>query len=174
MARAPLPKHKVDALEIFKVAEASLRLAKERININVDSHFSMPLTEICLVNHALACELFLKCIYAIEIGETTGGRHSYSEIFDQLSQKAQGRITEIYNEEQKNLSETELFFGLHCDLKTAMEKSNNAYNRFRYSFEPQKPEAWAYRLNHVVSATRNYILEIQPDWPLLNGQLYST
>jgi hypothetical protein len=168
MAKRTLPKHPVNAIEIYKAAEAFLKLSKEGIKVNVDDPFSFSLKEAYFANHAFACELYLKCIYGIEKGTTTGGQHLLWDTFDELSPEAKERIIELYEERRSHLTETELIFGLHCDFETALTEPGNAYQRFRYSYEPHKPLNWSYRLNYVLFAFKKYILEIQPDWPILN------
>ena len=64
----------------------------------------------CAVNLAVACEVFLKYLYAAENnGKEYVHNHGLLGVFDDLCQKTQGKIRSFYGENESILSFDECF-----------------------------------------------------------------
>jgi hypothetical protein len=161
---------KANATEIFKNAEAYFKVYRLVSQQQENNHYSLPMIEASLTNHAFACELYLKCIYCIENNESTE-RHEPHLVFEKLKLQTQQAIAEIYYKIQESPESKSQHIGMaNTDLISILTEAKTAYQRFRYAYEARS-DAFAYRMHDVLKACRRYILQIYPEWPVLNAPL---
>src|SRR5580692_7426892 len=78
-----------------------------------------------VVNSAFSLELYLKCLYHIETGKRRQTHELYEIFFDLLSQPKQQLIENLYNKQPIP----------GVSLRKILERSNNAFDDWRYKFE---------------------------------------
>jgi hypothetical protein len=126
------------------------------------------LAEPVVVLGALTTELFLKCLSCIETGEVSRG-HDLKALFDELSAETRARIEHAWESEIVPLRSEEWerveAFGLPMprDLRSALAKGSEAFQRIRYSYEGNTDGVHFY-VSDLPALLERYILEIKPEF----------
>lgn len=135
-------------------------------------HFIMPRDQWKLivpftVLHALAFELHMKCLLALDTNKIPQ-THDYLKMFKQLTSTAQIRLTAIYNDIVKDRQLAIKEPGVSLLIEDVLRESKDAFVQFRYIYEhpvgapPANP--YCFRAHQVSKAVRKLILELQPSW----------
>jgi HEPN domain-containing protein len=138
--------------------------------------YGVPLTFL----HALAIELYLKCLLHLTGKPGTDGHELKRELFDELDESTKQRVVRYYKEELPRdplllhavarciaAGETDVSF----EIESVLERINNIFRTIRYLYEGKAevfPKVRGYSgtvgMDDVLRAIERVILEIEPDW----------
>ena len=125
--------------------------------------FLYPQVTVC----AFACEVYLKCIYAIEHdGQLLDGHH-LKDLFDTLSEQNKKFIEmgwsnmAAHNPGFKTTEEMRPGKYKH-DLISCLEEGARAFETYRYAYEGKQLQGWA--LGNLPEVLRGVILHLKPEW----------
>ena len=103
---------------------------------------------------AFSVELFLKCLLVIEAGQYPE-THNLKKLFAQLKPETRNELRKKHDAN----AERKAKFGT---LEELLEQGQDAFERFRYSFE--KGEETGFALNLLGEVVRQKIISLHPDW----------
>jgi len=103
---------------------------------------------------AFSVELFLKCLLVIEAGQCPE-THNLQKLFAQLKRETRNELRKKHDAHAERKAE----FGT---LEELLEQGQDAFERFRYSFE--KGEETGFSLNLLGEVVRQKIIGLRPDW----------
>lgn len=174
MANQPISAARVfEHAECFHQATAALRgIWPDRgltLEHHENIHAAVTLLEPLIVLGALTTELFLKCLICIERPDSTPPRdHNLKRLFDELSDTTRTRIRNLWDNDVvarrcKDWDRVETF-GLKVarDLPSALAKGDEAFQRYRYSYEGNT-DGLHYYLEDLSALLENVILELKPE-----------
>jgi hypothetical protein len=157
--------------ECFYQASVALRNqlpVRLRPDHSENIHAAITLTEPLIVLDALTSELFLKCLICIETGDTPRG-HNLERLFNQLSKATRTRIQSYWDSEistrrrEKWDNFERVGLKVSRDLPTALANGNNAFERYRYSYEGNTQDLHYY-LEDLPPLLERLILEMKPEF----------
>jgi HEPN domain-containing protein len=165
----PKPKQPIDPLKIFLHAHSYFQ-AQELIYAQVNGDkaalqaYASPTTTLA----ALACEIFLKCLVAIETGNAPRG-HNLRNLFDQLSRRTRERLEELlvpYAEHRKeywDYVERKATLVVARDLPSALSAGSRVFEIIRYRYEGTG-ENYHFYLDDLPHMLGKVALELKPEW----------
>jgi HEPN domain-containing protein len=165
----PSSKKAIDPLEIFLHAHSYFQ-AQELIYAHIDGDeaalqaYAFPTTTLA----ALACELFLKCLVAIETGHVPRG-HNLKKLFDQLSRRTRERLEELwvpyaeYRKAHWDYVEQRADIVVARDLPSALSAGSRVFEIIRYRYE-DTGEDYRFYLDDLPHMLGKVALELKPEW----------
>jgi hypothetical protein len=178
MAREPLKN--IDPLTIFMHAKG-FHIAEDyigSINISQNVQLALEMSQAVMVLAAFNCELFFKCLICIETGLVPPG-HDLDDLYDQLSPETQARCEEMWDTEVVPLRdpmwkkmEKDVGKGdtLKRDLPSAIKAGRRAFEKMRYSYEPESKGSQFY-ISDLPRLLYRVILEKKPEWARLQRKV---
>lgn len=156
-----------DVKSIFKSACKShwaVELLIERYLTPIDDGHNLDAP--IFTNMALAAELQIKCIRALENdGEYLRG-HDLEVLFNALDGESKAEIERLYEEvraEKPYLAKWEAAHPkVQRKLDDILSMTKDAFESWRYEFEEKDRRFWG--VEELVEAMQRYILNLRPDW----------
>lgn len=156
------PKHIFDEAEAFSIAADAIGAQAVKYSFkNPDFAHQLVLTS--WVNHALAFELYLKCLMGIEKGKFYTG-HNLLYLFSKLSKQNKYKIIGYHDNGIFHGAAYYVVHGLSkkTDFMTLLSDASNAFVDYRYMFEGKK---WKnYELDFAIRVVREVIIELCPNY----------
>jgi hypothetical protein len=167
------PTKKIDPLQIFMHADGFYKAEKiiSNIDFNSNPQLAAEVAQAAMVLSALNSELFLKCIICIETGKLAHGHH-LGELFGELRPQTRKRIEHIWDTElvpfrNPMWMKIENSFGdgrrIARDLLSALTGGSTAFEKIRYSYEPDNEDVQFY-IGDLPRILGRVILEMKPEW----------
>jgi hypothetical protein len=148
--------------EVFSIASDYTHKASLKQFLNGSPNFGIQVSFAANVNHAFACELYLKCLQVIEQGFYFEG-HRLLDLFNALNPQTQAKIIKRHD---VDVIHGPIAFMINRGRpKTILEllaEANNAFVEIRYCFENDKHVP--YDLSWAARIIRNLILELRPEF----------
>ena len=118
------------------------------------------------VNAGLAVELYLKCLVSIECGQVPR-THNLKKLFCQLRRETRKRLKQNHDQiaDQDQSFGVLRQHGVATDLLSLLENGQEAFEWFRYPYEPDfhnKPASFTLTL--FGACVRDFILDLRPEW----------
>jgi hypothetical protein len=175
MARPSLAN--IDPLQIFMhalgfhVAENALG----SLTLTPNTQLAAQVVQPTMVLSAFITELFLKCLICLETTLTPQGHHLF-ELFEQLKPATQDKIIHFWNTHIVPVRDPEWKFiensqyggakKFKRDLPVALSDSSRAFEKIRYSYEPNSQDG-DFNIGDLPRVLRRVILEMKPEWASL-------
>jgi hypothetical protein len=160
----------VDPIEIFAHSERFLEAAATLAAFvkNGNRNLVTPM----FVNYALALELALKSLIAIERRQSGLALqpmyiHNLSVLFNSLNiinQKRVLRYAREFTSRDSNYANFQKHVGRRVAPREALARSSKAFEKLRYAYEISKEE-YTYAAHPIDFAVRRVISDYHPDWP---------
>jgi hypothetical protein len=164
-----------DPKEIFELAEAFCKASRK-----LDP--GTPGTEIDIFRpqisewvpgvtlEAFSLELYFKCLLRID-GHVITREHDYRRLYNPLGVVRQATITKYFKEFAKASSTVAVIRARKPpapydpdNIDSVIDFSKDAFESFRYIYEPEKAKTSNYVAADVRQAIRKLILELNPNW----------
>ena len=156
---------------IFRSADAFHEaglLAAERVRTTDNEGQKFNLGLVYGVNGALAVELYLKCLLAIECNQVPE-THDLQKLYLQLSRESRAKLRKRHDKLAKDnpvLSDFRKSYGIKTDLESLLEDGKDVFTQFRYLFEGVRgrTKGLGFLLELFGQVVRNRILDLRPGW----------
>lgn len=157
----------------FHVAEDALG----SLTIGPNVQLGAQIVQANMVLSALCTELFFKCLVCIETGLTPQGHH-LSDLFEQVTPTSKKTICHLWDTQivpardaHWKIIETSLRKAapqrgevlFKRDLPSALAAANRAFERIRYSYEPESIN-YSFYIGDMPRVMRRVILAMKPEW----------
>jgi len=179
MARPPL--ENIDPLQMFMHA-LGFHMAENALGsltLTPNTQLAAQVVQPTMVLSAFTTELFLKCLICLETGLTPQGHHLF-ELFEQLTPATRAKIIHLWDthivphrEPEWKFIESKQYSGakkFQRDLPGALSDSSRAFEKIRYSYEPNSQDG-DFNIGDLPRILRRVILEMKPEWATLGRDI---
>jgi hypothetical protein len=154
-------------MKVFAQAE-NFHMAHNVLSERSDARLAAMVGYPAMVLSAFASELYLKCLLLLEKRHSPN-THDLKKLFELLSNPAQLRITNLWDEQVRRKKDYWTLLQQHAgpslalDLPSALAAGAKSFEIMRYIHEGT-PQGFSFFLTDLPEVLRQSILEVQPLW----------